>query len=84
MELTNTERKTLVESLIFALSADACLKTENFDAKTALELAVKFNDESVRLDCYLYQGSDIPGLEFYEEISHTVKEQIPQIEIQRS
>lgn len=78
MELTDLERKTLVESLIFAAAADACLNTDSFDAETALELAVKLNDPSLELDCYLYKGGD----EYYEEISQKVEDQIPQIKVE--
>lgn len=78
MELTENERKILVEALIFALAADACMESEKFDQRTALKLATHLNDPSFDLDCYMYKGRD--G-EYYDEISQDVVDQIPQIKV---
>lgn len=84
MELTKEAIKTVLESLIFTVSGDACLDSEKFDSELALELAVnlskKLEDDPIDLACYLYKGND----EFYEEeISNCIEESIPQIRIKR-
>ncbi|MFW5872341.1 MAG: hypothetical protein ACOCUT_04470 [bacterium] len=81
MKLTDLERKILVESLIFTASADACLATEKFDAKLALDLAEKLNDSSLNLSCYLFKNSD-GGYD--EDISSEFEKRIPQIKIEKA
>lgn len=80
MDLTDIEIKTLVSSLIFAAVTDACLNTNTFNPTVALELAEKFNDPKLELDCYLYKGG--VSNEYYEELSYNVEHRIPQIKIE--
>jgi hypothetical protein len=80
MELNKEEIKTVIESLIFAASGDACLDTENFDSELAVAVAEKLNDESIELSCYLFKGSD----EYYEEsLSERIEQSIKQIRVKK-